>query len=57
VIFEPSRSKISHGGAEMKKTMVAAKEKAKVTPRALIDGKNWTDPMSGPFFNVSNCNV
>ena len=36
----------------MKKAMVKTTEKAKVTPKALMDGKNWTDPMSGPFFNV-----
>jgi hypothetical protein len=38
----------------MKKTMVTAKEKAKVTPRALRDGKNWTDPMCSPFFHVKD---
>jgi hypothetical protein len=36
----------------MKKTM--AKEKAKVTPKKLLDGKNWTDPMCGPFFHVKD---
>jgi hypothetical protein len=37
----------------MKKT-AKAKEKATATPKKMLDGKMWTDPMCGPFFTVKD---
>jgi hypothetical protein len=46
-----SGSKIGYGGATMKKTIMA-KKKEQVAAKKNLDGKNRSDPMSGPSFHT-----
>jgi hypothetical protein len=47
--WHDSGSKIGYGGATMKKTIMA-KKKEQVAAKKNLDGKNRSDPMSGPSF-------